>query len=213
VPGSVVFKSVTKFRSYQDAKRIGIYLSMPTGELQTDALVRHALGTGKQVFVPYLFKPSNSLPDTPKSVMDMVDIRSLSDYDSLERDNWGIPTVGADTVEEREHVLSSGSQPLDMILMPGVAFDIDPKSGFIRRLGHGKGFYDYFLHRYKQNHGSHMKEWSGPQTEALLYGLALEEQFLKSDAEASVPVGEQDNPLHGLFVGNGKITERPVARE
>lgn len=186
---------------------------MPTGELQTDAIVRHALGSGKQVFVPYLFKPSNPPPGTPKSMMDMVDLRSLSDYDSLKRDSWGIPTIGADTVEEREHVLSNGSPLLDMILMPGVAFDIDPKSGFIKRLGHGKGFYDYFLHRYTQHHGTQERMGGSPETDALLYGLALEEQFLEADAEPSVPVGEYDNPLHGLFVGNGKVVEGSMSGE
>lgn len=187
---------------------------MPTGEIQTDAIVRHALSTGKKVFVPYLFKPSNPPADTPKSLMDMVDLRSLSDYDSLKRDSWGIPTIGSDTVDEREHVLSTQSEPLDMILMPGVAFDVDHKSGFIRRMGHGKGFYDYFLHRYMQSRGSRIdKRVEGPRTDALLYGLALEEQFLESDAEPSVPVGEHDNLLHGLFVGNGKIVQGPVAGE
>lgn len=212
ISGSAVSKTVTSFKPYQEAKRIGIYLSMPTGELQTDALVRHALGTGKQVFVPYLFKSSNPPLDTPKSMMDMVDLKDLSNYESLKRDSWGIPTIGADTVQEREHVLSKGGQTLDMILMPGVAFDIDPESGFIRRLGHGKGFYDYFLHRYKQAHGSH-GEKKGPDTDLLLYGLALEEQFLNSDAGNTVPVGEHDNLLHGLMVGGGKIVEGPVARE
>ena len=183
---------------------------MPTGELQTNAIVRHAIGSGKQVFVPYLFKPSNPPLDTPKSVMEMVDLKDLSDYDSLKRDSWGIPTIGADTVEEREHVLSNESRPLDMILMPGVAFEVDPESKFMKRLGHGKGFYDYFLHRYKQVHGS--QEGDGPGTEALLYGLALEEQFLKSDTGTSVPVGENDNLLHGLIVGN-QIVEGPLARE
>jgi 5-formyltetrahydrofolate cyclo-ligase len=187
---------------------------MPAAELQTDALVCHALGSGKQVFVPYLFKPSNTPPDTPKSVMDMVDLRSLSDYDLLKRDSWGIPTIGVDTVEEREHVLSKGIRALDMILMPGVAFDIDPKSGFIRRLGHGKGFYDYFLHKYMQAQGSQDKKpGMGPGTDALLYGLALSEQFLESDAGSSVPVGEHDNSLHGLFVGGGRVIEGPVRRE
>jgi 5-formyltetrahydrofolate cyclo-ligase len=185
---------------------------MPSGEIQTDAIVRHALGSGKKVFVPYLSKPLNPPPDTPKSVMDMVDLRSLSDYESLKRDSWGIPTIGSDTVDEREHVLSKHSQPLDMILMPGVAFDTDPKSGLVRRLGHGKGFYDYFLHRYTQSHESQIEKWVvGPGTDVSLYGLALEEQFLDSDAGPSVPVGEHDNPLHGLFVGNAKIVQSPVA--
>ena len=212
--GSTVFKTVTNFKQYQEAKRIGIYLAMPTAEVQTDAVVRHALGSGKQVFVPYLFKPPNPPVNCPKTVMDMVDLQSLSDYDALKRDSWGIPTIDADTVEEREHVLSKGSQPLDMILMPGVAFDVDPKSGFIRRLGHGKGFYDYFLHKYMQAQGSRQKKpWMGPGTHALLYGLCLSEQFLESDAGFSVPVGEHDNPLHGLFVGGGKVVEGPVDRE
>jgi len=129
----------------------------------------------------------------------------------LKRNSWGIPTIGADTMEEREHIISKGSQPLDVVLMPGVAFDIDPESGFVRRLGHGKGFYDYFLHRYKQIHGS--QDGKGPETDVLLYGLALEKQFLKFDAGTSVPVGEHDNLLHGLIVGDGKIVEGPVVRE
>ena len=210
--GSAVFQRVKCFRPYQEAKRIGIYLSMPTGELQTDAIVRHALATGKQVFVPYLYNPSDPPPDTPKSVMDMVDLRDLSDYNSLKRDNWGIPTIGAETIEAREHVLNQESQPLHMIIMPGVAFDIDPDTRFIRRLGHGKGFYDYFLHRYKQIHGSQVEE-KGPEIDVLLYGLALEEQFLANGVEAAVPVGEYDNLLHGLIVGDGKIIEGPRAVE
>lgn len=212
IQSAAVSKKIISFKPYQDAKRIGIYLSMPTGEVQTDAIVRHALGSGKQVFVPYLFKPSNPPLSTPKSVMDMVNLKDLSDYDSLVRDSWGIPTIGPGTVAMREHVLSKESQPLDMILMPGVAFDIDPESGFIRRLGHGKGFYDYFLHSYKQIHGSR-EEKNGPETYVLLYGLALEEQFLESVAGFSVPVGEHDKSLHGLIIGSGEIVESPDARE
>lgn len=194
--------------------RVGIYLSMPTGEIQTDAIVRHALESGKKVFVPHLHKAKSPSPDTTRSVMDMVDLRSLSDYDSLKRDSWGIPTIGADTVEQREHILEEStkeSEGLDMILMPGVAFDIDPKSGFVRRLGHGKGFYDYFLHRYRESLGSHVEEPStSPGTDVLLYGLALEEQYLKANSGPSVLVGEHDSILHGLVVGDGELVEGPL---
>ncbi|QSZ33777.1 hypothetical protein DSL72_005348 [Monilinia vaccinii-corymbosi] len=203
------------FKPYQQAKRIGIYLAMPTGELQTDAIVRHALESGKQVFVPYLYKPTFQSPDTPRSVMDMVDLRSLSDFESLERDSWGIPTIPAETVDERESILKTVSTKggLDMILLPGVAFDKDPKTNFIRRLGHGKGFYDYFLHRYRQQSGAHMTDPADPGTDVLLYGLALEEQFLKSGAEISVPVGEHDSLLHGLLTGDGEIRDGLASRE
>lgn len=142
----------------------------------------------------------------------MVNLKDLSDYETLKRDNWGIPTIDAKTVGEREHVLGKGRQPLDLVLMPGVAFDAEPKGGFIRRLGHGKGFYDYFLHRYKQIHGS-LGEESGPGTNTLLYGLALKEQLMTIESDLSVPVGEHDNLLHGLFVGDGRIVEGPIAKE
>jgi 5-formyltetrahydrofolate cyclo-ligase len=214
VSGAAVFRSIQNFKPYQEAKRIGIYLSMPTGEIQTDAIVRHALGAGKQVFVPYLYRAQNPPPDTPKSVMDMVDLRSVSDYESLKRDSWGIPTIGAETVEQRECILAKGAQPLDMILMPGVAFEIDPTSGYVRRLGHGKGFYDYFLDRYRDIQGSRVgRPSTSPGTDVLLYGLALKEQILKSEAKASVPVGEHDSLLYGLLVGDGTILGDPSTKE
>ncbi|KAF4630564.1 hypothetical protein G7Y89_g7575 [Cudoniella acicularis] len=210
---TAIWKTIINFKSYQRANRIGVYLSMPTGEVQTDAIVRHALESGKQVFVPYLHKSPNISPDTPKSVMDMVDLRSLADYESLKRDNWGIPTIDSETVTEREHILGNAGEckQLDMILMPGVAFDVDPESGLVRRLGHGKGFYDYFLHRYEQGRGSQLKDLSlGPGTDALLYGLALEEQVLQAASGTSVPVGEHDHLLHGLLVGDAKLLEGPI---
>lgn len=190
---------------------------MPTGEVQTDAIVRHALESGKKVFVPYLHKAKAPSPDTPRSVMNMVDLRSLSDYDSLKRDSWGIPTIGADTVDQREHILENSikeNEGLDMILMPGVAFDIDPETGFVRRLGHGKGFYDFFLHRYRESRESHMgRPTTGPGTNVLLYGLALWEQYLTPNTGFSVPVGEHDSLLHGLVVGDGTLLEGPINGE
>ncbi|TVY80348.1 putative 5-formyltetrahydrofolate cyclo-ligase [Lachnellula suecica] len=208
VQSTAVFKSIINFKPYQNAGRIGVYLSMPTGEVQTDAIVRHALECGKQVFVPYLHKSQTPSPDTPHSVMEMVDLRSLSDYDSLKRDSWGIPTIDAESVQEREHILGNSAKEigkLDMILMPGVAFDMDPKSGFVRRLGHGKGFYDYFLYRYTRSQANEPAQ--RPGTDVLLYGLALEEQYLHAEDDSSVPVGEHDHLLHGLLIGNGKLVE------
>lgn len=206
--GAAIFKNITSLKPYQEAKRIGVYLSMPTGEVQTDAIVRHALKSGKQVFVPYLHRAQNPPPDTPRSVMDMVDLRSLLDYESLERDSWGIPTISAESVGQREHILErliTKMKGLDLILMPGVAFQNDKSTGFVKRLGHGKGFYDYFLHRYRESRGSRVEEPSkDPGTDVLLYGLALKEQFLEATTE-EVPIGEHDSLLHGLVIGDGRL--------
>ncbi|TVY54944.1 putative 5-formyltetrahydrofolate cyclo-ligase [Lachnellula cervina] len=209
---TALFERITSFKPYQNAKNIGVYLSMPTGEIQTDAIVRHALQSGKRVFVPYLHKSQTPSPETPRSVMEMVDLRSLSDYDSLTRDSWGIPTIDAESIREREHILGNSRKEtgqLDMILMPGVAFDMDPESGFVRRLGHGKGFYDYFLHRYMQGRGSQTKEPSESPggADVLLYGLALHEQLMQAETDPPVPIGEHDHLLHGLLVGDGRLVE------
>ncbi|RDW92096.1 hypothetical protein BP5796_01490 [Coleophoma crateriformis] len=212
-----LFRRLQAFEPYIQAKRIAVYLSMPTGELQTDAIVRDAFQAGKQVFVPYMLKnkarpyyeQENQAEDgTFRAVMDMVQLHSHADYESLKRDRWGIPTIGDDTIDQREHIIKNAkanSAGLDLILLPGVAFDVEPQSGTIRRLGHGRGYYDYFL-----GHYHHLREYFGQQN-PLLYGLALQEQVLHPLSSPSsteeVPVGPFDRPLHGLLVGNGEIIE------
>lgn len=195
---------------------------MPSAEVQTDEIVRHALASGKHVFVPYLHKsPLPANPDIPSRVMDMVRLRDVQDYESLKRDKWGIPSIDAATVNQRQRILggdsSSGSDPndehpsknskatLDLILMPGVAFDIAPESNEIRRLGHGRGFYDLFLERYAEK----LEELDLKRPSVLLYGLGLKEQFLSGENEQQVPVGPLDQPLHGLILGDGKTVVPP----
>lgn len=142
---------------YQNAKRIGVYLSMPSGELSTTSIVRDALTKGKEVFIPYIYtvEPPAMLPKT--SVMDMLALESMEEFESLEADKWGIPSLKNDQVHGKkncfggsgltfpaeEQTTSHENQGLDLIVMPGMAFD----QGF-RRLGHGKGYYDHFLTRY-----------------------------------------------------------------
>ncbi|KAK4125977.1 nagb/rpia/CoA transferase-like protein [Parathielavia appendiculata] len=203
---STVFKTLKTLDAYRSAKRISVFLSMPTGEIQTDAIVRDALRAGKDVFIPYLYKNPAAGPGLPARIMDMVRLRDVADYESLQPDKWGIPSIDPATIPERQRVLGdpdiqhSDSTLLDLVLMPGVAFDIEPDNGAVRRLGHGKGFYDYFLFRHR------LKATSLGQQEfpALLLGLALSEQFL-SPSEGPVPVGPLDQPLNGLVLGNGDI--------
>ncbi|CAN8102869.1 unnamed protein product [Discula destructiva] len=202
----IIHSNLLSFKPYMDANHISVFLSMPAAEVQTDDIVRHALASGKHVFVPYLHKsPFPSNPAMPARVMDMVRLNDVQDYESLERDKWGIPSIDPATVHERQRILgdADAQQPdqavLDIILLPGVAFDVAPTSNEVRRLGHGRGFYDLFLERYAEKlKGLNVKEPS-----VLLYGLGLKEQFLSS-ANEEVPVGPYDQPLHGLILGDGK---------
>lgn len=139
---------------YKAARRISVYLSMPSGEISTSGIVHDALATGKRVFIPYTYILRAPKEGQPKSIMDMLELHSVKDYESLKLDKWGIPTPSDDTLSSRANAFG-GKGPtdgkdeamlqeagLDLIIMPGMAFD----SSF-GRLGHGKGFYDYFLHR------------------------------------------------------------------
>lgn len=154
--GMVADIAVNKLLSmpeYQRARRISIYLSMPTGEISTSPIVHDALKQGKQVFVPYTYKAPKR-EDQPTSIMDMLQLHSLSDFGSFNPDKWGIPTPSEFSIPERRNTfgslgLSNGAISgednqcgLDFIVVPGMAFDAN-----FGRLGHGKGFYDYFLSR------------------------------------------------------------------
>jgi 5-formyltetrahydrofolate cyclo-ligase len=168
---TITTKILLNLPVYKNARRIGIYLSMPKGELCTTDIVYDSLREGKKVFVPYIYKSDACGVVKPRSVMNMVSLHSLRDYESLNADAWGIPSVSENTVNGRCQLLDAESdavgtksqqkssinetgsrmesgetERLDVIVIPGVAFDKN-----LGRLGHGKGFYDYFLDRYHRS--------------------------------------------------------------
>lgn len=143
---------------YKKAARISIYLSMPKGEISTRTIVLDALEEGKRVFVPYIYTISSPAANGPKSVMNMVSLHSKKDYESLHPNAWGIPTPSKATISERLSCLGDdeitldenlkqrkGDDSLHMVVMPGVAFDRG-----LARLGHGKGYYDFFISKLHQ---------------------------------------------------------------
>jgi 5-formyltetrahydrofolate cyclo-ligase len=142
-----------KSRAFQHTKSLSIFLSMPSGEVSTDAIVETALAEGKRVFVPYIFRREGA----QEKEMAMLELRRSEIPSRLERDAWGIPTLEKDSIANRRNALGGYGidqseisedevPPLDLIFMPAVAFDLD-----CRRLGHGKGFYDRYLERYERS--------------------------------------------------------------
>lgn len=143
---------------------------MPKGEVITTDIVKDALAEDKQIFVPYIYEsPRDVGNNKPRKLMEMVSLHSTEDFIDVEthRDAWGIPSVRSESVAERRRVLGeetnsvghamkrlvepgmavegtdATTSDLDMVVMPGMAFDRN-----CGRLGHGKGFYDFFLKRY-----------------------------------------------------------------
>ncbi|RAQ49255.1 hypothetical protein AFGD_002121 [Aspergillus flavus] len=189
---------------YQNAKRIGVYLSMPSGELSTTAIVQDALIDGKEVFIPYIHNVE--LPSTQQktSIMDMLALNSMEEFNSLAPDKWGIPSLTKTQVDTRKNCLggigvspsgadntTDGDWGLDLIVMPGMAFDRE-----FRRLGHGKGYYDHFLTRYSKEVESKTTTPKMP----LLVALSLKEQTLPSTEH--IPVANHDWPVDVLIVGD-----------
>lgn len=155
-------KVVLNLDQYKRAKSLSIYLSMPASEAQTDLLVRDALREGKKVFVPFLYAPTTTQDGVTGSkqrkTMDLLRLNSEEEYDGLSKDAWGIPSLSADGVEDRENAMGgkgltlageetsqdeSSTGGLDLVVVPAVAFD-----SHMDRLGHGAGFYDAFLTRF-----------------------------------------------------------------
>ncbi|KAK6337724.1 hypothetical protein TWF696_001204 [Orbilia brochopaga] len=194
----IVFKLLSQLPQYQQARRISVYLSMPTGEIDTVPIVEDAFKQGKQVFIPFTHKavPATSSDEEPKpSIMDMVSLHSLEDYQGLKRNSWGIPTPTKRSLDTRKNCIEevkAGEHGLDLIVVPGVAFD-----GACRRLGHGKGYYDYFFKRYHEAAGGKL-----PFT----VGVALQEQMI--DTPTGVPVGDKDWPMDMILVGNDTSISR-----
>lgn len=132
---------------------------MPSGELSTRSIVQDALKNGKQVFIPYIHNIDSPAISQKTSIMDMLALESMDEFESLEPDRWGIPSLKPAQVTDRPNCLggrgvsfpasestsTKEQRGLDLIVMPGMAFD----QGF-RRLGHGKGYYDHFLTRYSE---------------------------------------------------------------
>ncbi|KAG0286801.1 hypothetical protein BGZ98_004954, partial [Dissophora globulifera] len=110
--------------AFKESKTVSVYISMH-GEINTQDIIRTLLDSEKSCYVPRC-KGKN---------MDMVKIESWEDFISLPKNNWNIPEPTQD--DPRENDTPRG---LDLIIMPGLAFD---RNG--TRLGHGRGYYDKYI--------------------------------------------------------------------
>jgi 5-formyltetrahydrofolate cyclo-ligase len=190
-------KLILSLPQYKDATRVSIYLSMPTGEAQTDLLVRDALKSGKAVFVPYLHTVAQPETKAGKAkVMDMLRLHSIDEYEGLERDLWGIPFLPDQDLDERGNAVGGTGVAergedgggLDLVVVPGVAFD-----PHMNRIGHGAGFYDRYLTRYCN---------AGKRKKPFLVGLCLAEQVLPA---GQIFMQDWDWKVDAVAVGDGRL--------
>jgi len=190
--------------AFKQSKSVFCYLNMPGGEVQTDKLVHAILDSGKALWVPRINKGDEvgcaaeshghqaELQHKKGSHMDALRIHSLEDYQSLIPGLWGIrePPKEYDG-KPRLNVQDAESGGIDLVLMPGVAFDAS-----FSRLGHGKGYYDRFLSHFAAL--APVRGWSMPT----LLALGFDQQLLPA---GGVPVHEYDWPMDGVITSDGVL--------
>ncbi|RHZ88026.1 hypothetical protein Glove_26g94 [Diversispora epigaea] len=124
---AIVSDKVLTSKEYLNSKKISVYLSMPNSEISTKAIIHDIFQKDKICYVPRW----------NEDAMDMVRLLSYQDYISLPVNRWNIPEPSHDYNYEI-------ATELDLIIMPGLAFDLQRN-----RLGHGKGYYDKYLAKCK----------------------------------------------------------------
>ncbi|KAI7208048.1 hypothetical protein KC333_g9280 [Hortaea werneckii] len=152
-----------------------------------------------------------------KMRMEMLKLNSLMEFELLERDSWGIPSLPPASLAGRENarggfgpegwpsppgkeergerkgkddgkVVQENGGGLDLIVVPGVAFDRE-----MARMGHGAGFYDGYLTRLVTE-GRHKKPF--------LVGLCLAEQVLEP---GRILMEDWDWRVDAVATGDGRL--------
>lgn len=119
----VVLDRLFSLEEFRVANTIFFFISFRS-EVDTVPMIKRALAEGKRVCLPYTYTDSKQ----------MVASHVLDFENDLEPGNY-------DIMEPRpESVRPIPPEEIDIIIMPGVAFDADG-----RRLGYGGGYYDRFL--------------------------------------------------------------------
>ncbi|KAM5537595.1 hypothetical protein V8D89_008673 [Ganoderma adspersum] len=178
---------------FQRSKNVSCFLSMPSAEVDTSAVVAAILSTGKNLFVP-------KTTDKAQGIMDFFQIFDVDDLRALPRGLWDIREPDEVHNGTQRPTTSNGStEPLDLIVMPGLAFDRS-----LSRLGHGKGYYDRFLASYTAT--LHARQQPA-QLRPRLVAVALREQILEA---GQVPAGEMDWKVD-VIVGPDGLVLAPVS--
>lgn len=185
--------------AYKAASAVSIYISMPAAEVATWDLCRDALRAGKRLYVPRFSEQTGGAFSVD---MDMLRVRNEHELHTLVPNRWGIgePPSDADG-KPREDALvrATGGAGLDLIVLPGVAFD-----RFGGRLGHGKGYYDRYVQRtrdFATQNGNQHPTLGAP---VLTVAVALREQLLPVGMR--VPTDDSDEPMHIIATAQETLT-------
>lgn len=158
----MIRQRLEKEAAFNQAKSVLTYLSTPE-EVDTHGIMKDLLAKGITVYAPRITK-------------DKLVLCKIDSWEDLEPGAMGI-------LEAREALPEAKVQTVDLILVPGIAFD---EHG--HRIGYGKGYYDKLL-----------KTIRGYKV-----GLAFSEQMI-----SEIPSEAHDVPLDLIITDSSSITLNP----
>jgi 5-formyltetrahydrofolate cyclo-ligase len=174
---AMVWNQVVELPIYQKAQTVGLFLSMPQGEIQTDVILKDCVLRGKDIYVPEVGKNFELCDmELRKVILNATTTNTPAMEDGLfhktwPKNKWAIPEPPADMP-----FIAAKPGDLDLVIMPGLAFDRSKN-----RLGQGKGYYDRFIARMTQD----------GHTLPLL-AVALRPQLVE---DAMIPVASYDKKM------------------
>ncbi|KAL5725376.1 5-formyltetrahydrofolate cyclo-ligase [Ranunculus cassubicifolius] len=185
---------------FRSSRRLCAYISCTAlREVDTSNILSEILCDGKEDDDSAHIKKKLYVPrvEDKNSHMRMFNISSTDD---MVANSMGIlePTDVDPNGNQREDVMKA-SEPVDLLLLPGLAFD---KSG--RRLGRAGGYYDTFLRKYKELCDE--RKWKLPLLVALSYSVQILE-------DGVIPVTDWDVNVDALVTSTGVIAISPAAKE
>ena len=168
-----VWNTIFGLPIYRSARSVGLFLSMPAGEINTDSILRHCVENGKDIYVPEVGK-NFELCDMEfrKVIFDPNDEpKDPVFHKAWPTNKWKIPEPPSDMP-----TVTAKPGDIDLMIVPGLGFDRTRN-----RLGQGKGYYDRFIEKMTKN------------GEALpLVAVALKPQLV---VDSEIPVAPYDQRM------------------
>lgn len=129
----LIYEKVVSDEAFREAKSVGLFMSMPTKEVDTFDIIRECFDQNKNVYLPKCC----SLPSRG-NYLEFLQIDSLEEVASLQ------PRGAFNIREPRQGMNAMSHGSLDLLILPGVAFTREGA-----RLGHGGGYYDKFVQTFE----------------------------------------------------------------
>ncbi|BDA48163.1 5-formyltetrahydrofolate cyclo-ligase [Coccomyxa sp. Obi] len=187
---SLIAQRVLEADFFKASRRVGVYIHCaPLREVDTTQLVSAVTqAEDKRCYIPVVQDRDSNMRLIHLDTLD--DLKPAPPFNILEP-----PPTYADG-RPREDVLEMDA-PLDLLLMPGLAFD---RKG--RRCGRGGGYYDKFLARCQQR--AQQLGWDPPLLVALAYRAQLVE---------AVPMCDYDRPVDIIVTADSLLPCSPRGQQ